>query len=230
MSIPIVFLHGIRVTGTMWRGQLAAFDDRVAIDLPGHGTRDGEPFTMAAAIDATRTAVDALGGRAVLVGASMGGYVAMAAAAAEPHRTVGVVAIGSTALITPTRVRPYRLMGHLTGRFGDAMQRFAMRLMMGRAAAEDLTAGGLYTSRVSEVLDELSRFDPLAAVRAYPGPIRFVNGAYDLFRTDETEFLAAAQHGELTVIPRAGHLVSLTRTAVVNSAIATAADRHVTSG
>jgi len=225
MSTPIVFLHGIRVTGSMWRCQLAAFADCLAIDLPGHGTRDREPFTLAAAIDAARTAIDTLGGHAVLVGASMGGYVAMAAAAAEPERVSGVVAVGSTALVTPARIRPYRWMGRLTGRSGDAVQTAAMRLLLGRDATADLTAGGLYTDRVPEVLAELSRFDVLAAVSAYPGPMRFVNGGRDLFRTDEQTFLTAAQHGELTVIPRAGHLVSLTRAAVVNTAIAQIACR-----
>ena len=46
----VVLVHGLRTSATMWRRQLAALArhdvDAVAIDLPGHGTRMDEPFTL----------------------------------------------------------------------------------------------------------------------------------------------------------------------------------------
>ena len=47
----IVFVHGTRLTGAMWAAQQAELADEfrtIAIDLPGHGTRADEPFTLEA--------------------------------------------------------------------------------------------------------------------------------------------------------------------------------------
>ena len=50
----VVLVHGLRTSATMWRRQLAALArhdvDAVAIDLPGHGTRMDEPFSLDAAL------------------------------------------------------------------------------------------------------------------------------------------------------------------------------------
>ena len=50
MSVPVVLVHGLRTSRTMWRAQLEALAragrPAVAVDLPGHGTRLGEPFTL----------------------------------------------------------------------------------------------------------------------------------------------------------------------------------------
>ena len=45
----IVFLHGTRLTRSAWAGQLDALGDEfrtIAIDLPAHGSRAGEPFAL----------------------------------------------------------------------------------------------------------------------------------------------------------------------------------------
>ena len=54
----VVLVHGLRTSATMWRRQLAALArhdvDAVAIDLPGHGTRMDEPFSLDAALQRDR--------------------------------------------------------------------------------------------------------------------------------------------------------------------------------
>ena len=53
----IVFVHGTRLTGAMWSAQQAALADEfrtIAVDLPAHGSRAAEPFTL----DAATAAVD----------------------------------------------------------------------------------------------------------------------------------------------------------------------------
>ncbi|MGW2412562.1 alpha/beta fold hydrolase [Streptomyces tubercidicus] len=45
-GLPIVFVHGMRVSGTMWRPAIQAPGERhpiAAPDLPGPGQRRGEP-------------------------------------------------------------------------------------------------------------------------------------------------------------------------------------------
>ncbi|MFI0904400.1 alpha/beta fold hydrolase [Streptomyces sioyaensis] len=55
-------------------GQQVHQEHRVHVrDLPGHGSRRGEPFTIAGAVAAVADAIDELGGRALLVGLSLGG-------------------------------------------------------------------------------------------------------------------------------------------------------------
>jgi len=87
-ATAIVFVHGTRLTGSMWSPQVAVLSGEfltIAVDLPGHGSRAGEPFTMEAAADALATDIRKhAGGRAVVVGLSLGGYVAMTLAAREP--------------------------------------------------------------------------------------------------------------------------------------------------
>ena len=91
----IVFVHGTRLTKAMWLLQQAALHDEfrtIALDLPGHGARADEPFTLEAGADAVSAAIrDHAGGRAIVVGLSLGGYVAMALAAREPERVRGQI-------------------------------------------------------------------------------------------------------------------------------------------
>ncbi len=74
----IVFVHSTRLTGAMWAAQQAELSGEfrtIAIDLPAHGARAGEPFTLEGAGDVLAAAIrdHATGGRAVVVGLSLGG-------------------------------------------------------------------------------------------------------------------------------------------------------------
>ncbi|MGP9537421.1 alpha/beta fold hydrolase [Brachybacterium sp. AOP43-C2-M15] len=86
---PVVLVHGTRTSHSQWDLQLPAL--RAAghavrtPDLPGHGRRRGEPFALEAAIAAieeqVRGAADATGLPVHLVGSSLGGMLAIHAAA-----------------------------------------------------------------------------------------------------------------------------------------------------
>ena len=90
----IVFVHGAVVSG-LWGPQMARLRDRyrcITVDLPGHGRLAAQSFTLDAAVEVIRAAIDAeAGGRAVVVGLSLGGYVAMAVGARYPDRVRGLV-------------------------------------------------------------------------------------------------------------------------------------------
>ncbi|HEX7346598.1 MAG TPA: alpha/beta fold hydrolase, partial [Candidatus Limnocylindrales bacterium] len=91
----IVFVHGTRLTRTAWTAQLDALGDTyrvIAMDLPGHGSLADRRFTIADAADElARVIENAAGGRAVVVGLSLGGYVAMDLAARRPELIRGLV-------------------------------------------------------------------------------------------------------------------------------------------
>jgi pimeloyl-ACP methyl ester carboxylesterase len=107
----IVFVHGTRLTGSMWAGQQAALADgfrTIAMDLPAHGALAGEPFTLDTAADALSGVIrDHAGGRAIVVGLSLGGYVGMVLAAREPGRVRGLVLCGATGEPVGLRSLPY---------------------------------------------------------------------------------------------------------------------------
>ena len=82
MRTRIVLVKGYGVRGVKWaahRRWLEPEFDVVTPDLPGHGSRAAELFTMDSAVAAVAEAVDSAspGQPVVLAGHSLGGYVAM---------------------------------------------------------------------------------------------------------------------------------------------------------
>src|SRR5258706_5058190 len=111
----IVLLHGTRLTSAQWGPQVAALRDEfdcLALDLPGHGTRMTDPFSLAGAADSVADAIAAHGGgRAIVVGLSLGGCVAMDLAARWPARVSRVVLAGRPAETNGAPSLPYHALG-----------------------------------------------------------------------------------------------------------------------
>jgi len=62
--------------------------------------------------------------------------------------------------------------------------------------------------------------DVLTPLSAYPGPILLLNGRWDwMFRRNEREFLAAAQHARLTVIHGGDHGCNMGRPTEFSAAV-----------
>ena len=99
---PIVFIHGLGTAATTWDACASALADRfttVAVDLPGHGgspSPEGtEAFTRDAALADLDLVLAELHEPAVLVGHSLGGYLALAHAATRPGATRGIVVLNT---------------------------------------------------------------------------------------------------------------------------------------
>ena len=96
----IVLVHGSVVTRKMWLPQLRGLSDAYRTIAPTcRGTAGGrtKPFTFAGASQVLADVIDnAAGGRALVVGASLGGYVAIDLAHRFPDRVAGLVIAGAS--------------------------------------------------------------------------------------------------------------------------------------
>jgi pimeloyl-ACP methyl ester carboxylesterase len=225
----IVFLHGTRMTKAAWTAQFEGLRDEfrvIALDLPGHGARADEDFTLdgAAATVASTIREQAAGGRAVVVGLSLGGYVAMVLGAQAPDCVRGLVLAGSTAEPVGLRSLPYRALAVALDRFdGPALERlnaWFFRTRYRASIAEPIVAGGFWSTGGARALGALfgQRFAPRLA--AYPGPSLILNGEWDLlFRLSADRFAAAARDARRVRLRGALHLSNLDRPAAFNEAV-----------
>lgn len=101
----ILFLHGGNVAGWMWEPQVELLPDRHLLtpDLPGYGERWATPWPgLAAAADDTAALIraSASGGRAHVVGLSLGGHVALHLMHRHPDivRSCTITGVAATAL------------------------------------------------------------------------------------------------------------------------------------
>ena len=216
--LPVVLVHALRTSRTMWRPQLEALaasgHRALAIDLPGHGARTAEPFTLDGAVRAISDGVDAVGGRALVVGLSLGGYSAIAHAARRPDQVAGLVAASCCTRPLRAVVTPWHALSRVLLRLPDRGARFndvVVGWMLPPAALADAGAGGWALEVMTSALAAMAGADPLGDLSRVGAPVWLVNGQLDHFRGEERRFLAACRDGRLVVVPRAPHFVSLVR-------------------
>ena len=99
----VVFLHGAGMDHSVWALQARWFAHHgyraAAVDLPGHGGSEGPPLASIEALAAwTLGLVKRLGGgKALIIGHSMGSLAALEAAALGPDQVAGLALIGTAA-------------------------------------------------------------------------------------------------------------------------------------
>jgi thiosulfate/3-mercaptopyruvate sulfurtransferase len=221
----VVLLHALPLDPRMWDPQRDVLDgyDVVAptlYDLPGR--------TMDKWADALLRSVE---GELVLVGTSMGGYLALAAAARAPERVAGIVLAGSRTDAEPEERRAARAeqLAAIERDGAEGLWRMMRpRLFPAEAEAEILARArsialsqrpdGLATA-IEAIRDRPDRSGLVAALAC---PLLVVVGDSDaIVSADEAEaFAAAAPDGRLVVLEGAGHLPSLEQPEAFNPVLA----------
>ncbi|ANC31161.1 alpha/beta fold hydrolase [Isoptericola dokdonensis] len=233
--LPVVLLHGSRTSATMWRRQVEALTRLdvpvVAVDLPGHGSRRDVRFGLDDAVDTVRVAVDDAGGSALVVGLSLGGYVAIEHRARHPEQSAGLVAASCcTDPATPLRAGWLHLARWIESwpDSGARLNELLVRGMLDAQSGVDLAAGGFALDAMADVLAAVGGIDVRAALGAATSPVRLVNGQWDHFRGHERSMLAAARSSgadaRVVVVPHARHLVSLDQPVAFTRAVLEAYD------
>lgn len=227
MVVQVVLVHGIRTSATMWRAQVEYLAERgnpvVAVDLPGHGARMAEEFTLEGAFSTIDAAVRdaATRGPVLLAGHSMGGLLCVEYVGREdPPPVAGFVAASCTAIPRGPGLAGYRLLARgfdsLPDRGMWLTNRMLDRILPDQTRA-DFGAGGYALDAQDIALGSLSVLDLLAALHRIEVPLWFVNGQFDQLRINERLFLRVAQHAELIVVPRTTHHVTVMRPGVFNA-------------
>lgn len=224
----IVFLHGMRLTRRMWQPQMEALATEfrvIALDLPGHGSMRDQPFRLDQAVDhVARVVDDAANGRALIVGLSLGGYVAMEFGARHPSKTAGLVIASASVEPRGWYNLPYKLlfgaMACLPERWLNQLNRAMFLAVYGKKRAQPLIAPGFFMRGGAAGIKDVMSREFGSKLAAYPGPVLLLNGAMDFgFRLHERRFLRIAQQGRLEIIPRAFHIANIDQPQLFSQAL-----------
>jgi pimeloyl-ACP methyl ester carboxylesterase len=233
--MPVAFIHGFPHNRTLWAPQVSALVDRarcIAPDLRGFGetSRNG-PFSIDQFADDVALLLRCVGiERAVLVGLSMGGYVALAFW--RRHRAM---------------VRALVLADTRAGADGDDARAKRLALMeLARARGSGAVADGQIVGMIGKstrdkrpaLIDEVHRMLASASVDGIVGALEAMLGRVDstptlgtitvptlvivgaedvLTPVKEAEILHDAIRGSrLEVIDQAGHVSNMERPAAFN--------------
>lgn len=214
----LVLVHGTRMDGRQWDPYVPLLPgvEVVAPDLPGHGRRVGEPFTLEGAVRTVAEAVDGAGERrVVLAGHSLGGYMATVYAAGHPGVLGELVLVGATADPAGPLTAVYRGFAGLVGRSDpERMARATNRMVRWLGArgdiADALPGGEAYAALPAAwqvVMDECGP----DLLRRVDCPVVLVNGQLDQMRLHVRRFAtAAAGEARVVTVPGATHLLPLT--------------------
>lgn len=203
----------------MWRYQAEKLRERgytpVAPDLPGHGARMNERFTVDGAVSTIRDAVDAAPGDVFLCGFSLGGYLSLHYAGLEPRPITGLLLASCGTQPNRVLLDAWRAAAAVIHRFPDrglALNNFAVGLAIRDAErANDVIAGGVALEVMADALREVRALHPITSLARVEHPVWLVNGQYDHFRMQERAYLKAAPNARLIHVPGATHMVSLAR-------------------
>lgn len=228
-GLPVVFIHGFPFSRAMWAPQIEAVKDRhyaVSYDVRGHGgsaVGDGQ-YSVEYFVDDLIGLLDHLRiSRAVLVGLSMGGYIALRATERHPERVRGLVLADTRAEADGNEGKVKRAQQARIVK-SEGMRRFAEPFLAGlfdertfRTMPETvelirtLILGTAPAAVAGTLLALAARTDSTASLYAIRVPTLILVGQHDAL-TPPSASRAMKEKipgAELHVIPRAGHVANL---------------------
>lgn len=210
----VVFLHGAVLGPAMWTRQAAALPPgwrSIALTLPGHGSRRQSRFTLDAARDDVLEALHVDGAEnAVLVGVSLGGYVAMSVATAAPDRVRALVLSGCSA---PARAHrgpvqwAGRLLAALPERTADRIVRWLIRAATPKEIRDPALISDVHGAVYLDAVRELANSTVVEDIVGFERPVLLLDGEHDsTSRRHSRALLPTLARGEAIHVPGVGHM------------------------
>lgn len=239
-GVPIVLIHAFPFDHRMWipvAEALPASVRAVAVDLPGQGYSEFGtiPPRLDLVADAVYETLHATGvANAVVVGLSMGGYVALALAERHPGFVSGLGLVDTKSVADTPEARANRLRLARDMEMGQSLQPVLAlpSQLLGETSLKErrhllptldawvhaqAPRGLAWAMRMMA-----GRVDRTHVIKLFGGPIAVIVGAEDQVTplSDAEHMVHAAEDGALTVVPGAGHLSALEDPQAVAAALA----------
>jgi len=198
--VKVVLLHAFPLDERMWEGQRAIVPDTVAPRLYGRGR------TMAAWAESIAREVD---GELVLVGASMGGYCALALARQEPARVRAAFLLGARpdADSEERRAGRAKTIQLIREEGAEALWReMVPKLFSDESKADDRLLHRKPDELIAAIEAIRDREDSTDVARRLGNRLRFVVGEHEQFVTGDE-----LREFDIREIRGAGHLANLER-------------------
>ncbi len=178
----------------------AAGHETIAPDLPGHGARTAEQFSIGESLITIADAARSLADDPVIVGHALGGHLAVQYAAATADARV-VIALGCGTEALGWLLDSYRIAANahrVLPDQGAALSALAATTFVGGTPRHTRTS---IPGQFGDTLGALDTLDTPGALTRLTVPVWLVNGQFDRFRFQERAFISAAANATLVRQP-----------------------------
>jgi len=228
-GLPVVFIHGFPFSQEMWKQQVAALSPScwvITYDVRGHGQSevgDGQ-YAIEFFVDDFIALLDHLKiDKAVVVGLSMGGYIALRAIERNPER-FRALALCDTRSEADSDEGKIKRVAHIRLVKAEGVKKFAEGFVKAVFAQETFETKPETVAFIQRVIEKTSplaiagtliamaaRTDTTASLSSINVPTLILVGEHDALTTVSAAKLMHEKipQSELHVIPKAAHLSNL---------------------
>lgn len=233
----VIFIHGFPFNEAMWQPQIDALKGKfrcITYDVRGHGKTeagDGQ-YSVEYFVDDLLELMNRLAiAKAVIVGLSMGGYIALRAAEKSPDRIRALVLCDTRSEADANESKIKRAMQAKNVKI-DGSAAFGAGFVKAVFSAESINNGIPAVNQIKSMIDGMSpvaiagtllalaaRTDTTAALSSFTFPVLILVGESDAI-TPPSASQAMAQkiaHAKIHIIPHAAHMSNMENTGEFNS-------------
>lgn len=240
-GIPILFIHGYPLSRKLWEPQINDLQDVARVitpDLRGHGTSQDQngPYSMDQMANDCAQLLQhlAIGGKVILCGLSMGGYVSFSFYRQYKNQVAGLILTATRAEADSALAKQNRENAIHTAETEGTEQIFTMmlpKLLSPKNFQDSLAlnekAMKIMHSAVTKdivVKDQVALMNRANSTSMLPQidiPVLIIHGVDDqIVPIQEAQTMHAAIKGStLVILPKAGHLLNLEQPVLFNSSI-----------